>query len=136
MSWPLFYVASGAGAVASNLDRTNSEIVRLWWETEGPTRSMRQYRRFRKLTDLLLDYLERLNMRFPQGRRLDETTTKAIEEVLAELPDPQLVQTVIAVPMNTTYWTNWPSAQNYYIHEGFWHRTAALQVQGLQPVVA
>ena len=88
MSWPLFYVASGAGAVASNLDRTNSEIVRLWWETEGPTRSMRQYRRFRKLTDLLLDYLERLNMRFPQGRRLDETTTKAIEEVLAELPDP------------------------------------------------
>jgi peptide/nickel transport system substrate-binding protein len=58
---------------------------------------------------------------------------QAMEIWLPELPDPQLVQTVIAVPMNTTYWTNWPSAQNYYIHEGFWHRTAALQVQGLQP---
>ena len=59
---------------------------------------------------------------------------QAMEIWLPELPDPQLVQTVIAVPMNTTYWTKWPSAQNYYIHEGFWHRTAALQVQALQPV--
>jgi DNA polymerase-1 len=49
---------------------------------------MRQYKRFRKLTDLLLDYLERLNMRYPEGRRLDATTTKAIEDVLAELPEP------------------------------------------------
>ena len=74
--------------MASNLDKANSEIVRLWWETAGPTRSMRQYRRFRKLTDLLLDYLERLNMRYPQGRGLDESTSRAIREVLAELPDP------------------------------------------------
>jgi hypothetical protein len=49
---------------------------------------MRQYRRYRKLTDLLLDYLERLNMRYPRGRRLDESTNKAIHEALAELPDP------------------------------------------------
>jgi hypothetical protein len=74
--------------VASNLDRANSEIVRLWWETVGPTRSVRQYRRFRKLTDVLLDYLERLNMRYPQGRQIDEPTRRAIQEVLAELPDP------------------------------------------------
>lgn len=86
--WPPSCVALCVGAVASNLDRANSEIVRLWWETEGPTRSMRQYRRLRKLTDLLLDYLERLNMRYPQGRRLDATATKAIQDVLAELPDP------------------------------------------------
>jgi len=88
LSWPPCYVASGAGAVASNLDRTNSEIVRLWWETQGPTRSMRQYRRFRKLTDLLLDYLERLNMRYPQGRELDDSANRTIQDVLAVLPDP------------------------------------------------
>jgi peptide/nickel transport system substrate-binding protein len=66
--------------------------------------------------------------------RMKELFRQAMTIWLEELPDPQLVQTVIAVPMNTTYWTNWPSAQNYYIHEGFWHRTAALQVQALQPV--
>ena len=74
--------------MASNLDKANSEIVRLWWETAGPSKSMRQYRRFRDLTDLLLDYLERLNMRYPEGRRLDATVGRAIQDVLAELPDP------------------------------------------------
>jgi hypothetical protein len=74
--------------LASNLDKANSEIVRLWWAAEGPTRSMREYRRFRTLTDILLDYLERLNMRYPQGRKLDAATNQAIRDVLAELPDP------------------------------------------------
>jgi len=74
--------------VASNLNRANADIVRLWWETEGATRSMRQYRRFRTLTDLLLDHLERQNMRHPQGHRLDPATIQAIQDILAELPDP------------------------------------------------
>jgi hypothetical protein len=73
--------------VASNLDRANADIVRLWWATEGPTRSMRQYRRFRTLTDALLDYLERQNMRYAPGHRLDAAACHAIEEVLAELPE-------------------------------------------------
>jgi hypothetical protein len=80
-------VALGTGAVASNLDKANSEIVRLWWAAESPTRSMREYRRFRTLTDLLLDHLERLNMRYPQGRKLDAATSQAIKDVLDELPD-------------------------------------------------
>ncbi|MBJ7601438.1 hypothetical protein [Candidatus Nephthysia bennettiae] len=73
--------------MASNLDKANSEIVRLWWAAEGPTRSLREYRRFRTLTDVLLDILERLNMRYPQGRKLDAATKQAIRDVLAELPD-------------------------------------------------
>jgi hypothetical protein len=74
--------------VASNLNKANADIVRLWWETEGATRSARQYKRFRTLTDLLLDYLERQNMRYPQGRKLDAAASQTIREVLAELPDP------------------------------------------------
>lgn len=85
--WPLSHVAFGTGTVASNLDKANSEIVRLWWAAEGPTRSLREYRRFRTLTDVLLDILERLNMRYPQGRKLDAATKQAIRDVLAELPD-------------------------------------------------
>jgi len=82
------------------------------------------------------DLVDQMGQLQSDDPKMKDLFHQAMEIWLAELPDPQLVQTVIAVPMNTTYWTNWPSAQNYYIHEGFWHRTAALQVQGLQPVVA
>jgi peptide/nickel transport system substrate-binding protein len=82
------------------------------------------------------DLVDQMGLLQSDDPKMKDLFHQAMEIWLSELPDPQLVQTVIAVPMNTTYWSNWPSAQNYYIHEGFWHRTAALQVQGLQPAVA
>jgi peptide/nickel transport system substrate-binding protein len=48
---------------------------------------------------------------------------QAMQTWLPNLPDIPLIQTVIALPMNTTYWTNWPAGDHPYIHEGFWHRT-------------
>jgi peptide/nickel transport system substrate-binding protein len=48
---------------------------------------------------------------------------QAMQTWLPALPDIPLIQTVIALPMNTTYWTNWPAGDHPYIHEGFWHRT-------------
>ncbi|MBV9357254.1 MAG: ABC transporter substrate-binding protein [Chloroflexi bacterium] len=58
---------------------------------------------------------------------------QAMQTWLPELPDIPLAQTVINVPMNTTYWTNWPLGDNPYIHEGFWHRTALLMFEHLTP---
>jgi peptide/nickel transport system substrate-binding protein len=55
---------------------------------------------------------------------------------LQELPDLPLIQTVIALPMNTTYWTNWPQGDHPYIHEGFWHRTALHIFLNLKPTQA
>ena len=59
---------------------------------------------------------------------------QALQIWLPNLPDIPLIQTVIALPMNTTYWTNWPSDEKTYIHEGFWHRTALHLFLNLQPV--
>lgn len=59
---------------------------------------------------------------------------EAMEIWLPELPDVMLVETVILLPMNTTYWTNWPNPENPYVHEGFWHRTALLIFTHLEPV--
>ena len=36
------------------------------------------------------------------------------------------------IPFNTTYWKNWPNAQNPYINPTFWHNTGTLLLQGLQ----
>jgi len=55
---------------------------------------------------------------------------------LQELPDLPLIQTVIALPMNATYWTNWPQGDKPYIHEGFWHRTAIHIFLNLKPTQA
>ena len=59
---------------------------------------------------------------------------QAFEIYLQDQPALPLHQQVRVVPHNTTYWTNWPSAENPYVHEGFWHRTANLFLVELQPV--
>ncbi len=73
--------------VSSNLSSANSEIVRLWLDNARQSRPLDQYKRVRLLTDVLLDHLEHLNMRYPKGRELDRVTRDAIQLVLAELPE-------------------------------------------------
>ncbi|MCL4499963.1 MAG: ABC transporter substrate-binding protein [Chloroflexi bacterium] len=60
---------------------------------------------------------------------------KAMEIWLPNLPDVQTTQTVINVPMNETYWTNWPLGNKPYTPPSFWHRTGGvLMFTHLQPV--
>jgi hypothetical protein len=58
---------------------------------------------------------------------------QAMQQWLPALPDIPLIQTVIALPMNQTYWTNWPQGDKPYIHEGFWHRTGLHIFLNLKP---
>lgn len=57
----------------------------------------------------------------------------AMEIWLPELPDIQLVQNFHRIPMNTTYWKNWPTAQNAYINGASWHLTYPIVLWNLQP---
>jgi len=57
---------------------------------------------------------------------------KGTEIWLKELPDVPLLQFYHRIPMNETYWTNWPTKDNPYINGAFWHRTALLIVQGIK----
>jgi len=59
---------------------------------------------------------------------------KAFAIWLEELPDIPLGQSIILVPRNTTYWTGWPSCDDPYVHEGFWHRSTMLMWNRLIPV--
>jgi len=71
-----------------------------------------------------------------EDERIMPLWREALDIWLDALPDTMLVQTVIQLPMNTTYWTNWPSCDNEYIHEGFWHCSAMLMWVKLQPAQA
>src|SRR5437867_3738141 len=65
--------------------------------------------------------------------RLTELFHKAMEIWIPELPDIPLVHNFHRIPMNTTYWTNWPTEQNAYVNGAFWHLTYAMILWNLQP---
>lgn len=45
---------------------------------------------------------------------------EAYQYIAAEMPFIPLVQSAKLLPLNTTYWQGWPSAENYYNHPYFW----------------
>ena len=67
--------------------------------------------------------------------KLKANFRKAMEIWLPELPDIQLVQNFHRIPMNTTYWTNWPTAENPYVNGASWHLTHAMVLWNLKPAV-
>ena len=58
---------------------------------------------------------------------------KAMEIWIPELPDIPLTYNYHRIPMNTTYWKNWPTAENLYVNGAFWHLTYAIVLWNLQP---
>lgn len=52
---------------------------------------------------------------------------------IEQLPDIPLVQWFHRIPNNSTYWDNFPSAENPYINSAYWHRTAPLWVNEIKP---
>ena len=65
--------------------------------------------------------------------KLMELFRKAMEIWIPELPDIPLVQLFHRIPMNTTYWQNWPTAETPYVNGAFWHLTYAMVLWNLQP---
>jgi peptide/nickel transport system substrate-binding protein len=49
-----------------------------------------------------------------------------------QLPDCPLVQWFHRIPVNTTYWTNWPNAENPYMNSALWHLTCLYLVSNLK----
>jgi len=58
---------------------------------------------------------------------------KAMDIWLSKLPDVPMNQFIIRTPMNTTYWTGWPSEQDPYTSDTHWHLGFALVLHRLQP---
>jgi peptide/nickel transport system substrate-binding protein len=79
------------------------------------------------------DIVDQMGLLPEDDPALKELFHQAMEIWLPNLPDVMTIETVILLPRNTTYWTNWPTAENPYVHEGFWHRTALLFFVELEP---
>ena len=66
--------------------------------------------------------------------RLEELWKEAMDIWLEELPDVQILEWYHRIPMNTTYWTNWPTHDNPYTNGAFWHLTFQLILNNLRAV--
>jgi peptide/nickel transport system substrate-binding protein len=59
----------------------------------------------------------------------------AMEQWIPNLPDIPTVQWFLIMPVNTTYWKNWPTDKNPYCAPSCWHRgSATLLLNTLEPV--
>lgn len=67
--------------------------------------------------------IDEMGVTAPEDPKTKELFRSAMEIWLKELPDVPLLQFYHRIPMNTTYWTGWPSNEDPYINEAFWHRT-------------
>lgn len=67
--------------------------------------------------------VDEMGVTAPEDAKTTELFRSAMEIWLRELPDVPLLQFYHRIPMNTTYWTGWPSKEDPYINEAFWHRT-------------
>jgi peptide/nickel transport system substrate-binding protein len=65
--------------------------------------------------------------------KMKELFHQAMEIWLPDLPDIQLVQNYHRIPWNTTYWKNWPTAENPYVNGASWHLTYPIVLWNLQP---
>ncbi len=68
--------------------------------------------------------------------KLKELFRAAMEIWLPDLPDVQLVQNYHRIPMNTTRWQNWPTADNPYVNGASWHLTFNMVLWNVQSVQA
>ena len=52
------------------------------------------------------------------------------------LPDAPIVQWFHRIPVNTYYWSNWPTAENPYMNSALWHQTMFITLNGLKATLA
>jgi len=72
---------------------------------------------FEKLTDQML------NTSPTDDATMKDIFHKAMTIWYDELPDIPVVQWFHRIPMNNTYWDNWPTQDNPYMNAALWHQT-------------
>jgi len=68
----------------------------------------------------------------PDDPALPGMTAEAYAHLDAEMPFIPLVQAAKLLPLNTTYWSGWPTAENNYNHPFFWWNSAHQIVHSLE----
>jgi peptide/nickel transport system substrate-binding protein len=86
-----------------------------------------------KAYDAIVDEMAITPMDEANRSKVTQQYRRAMEIWLPELPDIQLTEFYHRIPMNTTYWTGWPTADKPYVNGAWWHLTYQLVLNELEP---
>ncbi len=65
--------------------------------------------------------------------KFQELAVKAFDKYYGDVIDVPVIQWLHRIPMNQTYWTNYPTAQNPYLNGAYWHHTFPVMMVALKP---
>lgn len=101
-----------------------------WIRPAGERRSNNVWGWKNEEYDSIVDQIAALPANDPQEHALFR---QALEIRLKELPIISLSQQKRVVPYSTKYWTNWPTAENDYIHPPNWWMTFIVPLVNITP---
>jgi peptide/nickel transport system substrate-binding protein len=78
--------------------------------------------------------LEQMAAMAPNNPEYMDLYLAAMEIWLENLVNAPIQQWMHLIPMNQTYWVNWPTEENPYVNGAFWHTTFPLILHNLEPV--
>jgi peptide/nickel transport system substrate-binding protein len=122
------YLQVPAGSVRDPFE-TMDELNSKWSAPTGQP-AVRTYRWSNPDYDAAVNEMAKTSPTDPKLVTLFHT---ALEIWYKELPVIPLLQRYLFVPVNTTYWTNFPNEKNPYTVPTSWHRTAQMFVLSLKP---
>jgi peptide/nickel transport system substrate-binding protein len=107
-------------------------VFELWTiKPRGNTAGSNNFSRFNNAEfDKLVETMAPLATEDP---KFQEAAIAAMEIYWRDLIDVPLIQWLHRIPMNQTYWTNWPTEQNPYLNGAFWHHTFPVMAIQLKP---
>lgn len=109
-----------------DLDRFHSRTARPLGETV--TENVSRYSN--PAYDALVD---QIGLLAPDDPAIIPLWREAFEIYLQDQPALPMHQQMRVVPHNNTYWTNWPTSENNYVHPPTWWYTTLIQIVNLQP---
>ena len=120
------------GSVTEPYDELNNLHSR-WIKPKGELRSNNYWGWKNADYDKIVDEIANLPPNDPKEAELFQ---KALEIRLKEVPIFPLSQQKRVVPYSTRYWTNWPTADNGYIHPPNWWMTFLIPLMNIKPATA
>jgi peptide/nickel transport system substrate-binding protein len=101
-----------------------------WIKPTGEVASFNGWRWNNERYSELVDQLGQLPLGDPA---IDPLFVEAMTLYYSELPTIPITQARKLIPLNNTYWTNWPSAENNYTSAWTWWQSTHLVIHALQP---
>ena len=74
---------------------------------------------------------DQINNTAMEDAKMPELFHQAMEIWYEQLPDAPIVQWFHRIPINNTYWGNWPNETNNYMNSALWHLTMFVVINNL-----